>query len=73
MKLFFQHATVLDGTREMLPRPMTDVLVEDGRIAAVGALTPPPERRTFLPPVKEKCLTGGSFASIIPGIARKNT
>ena len=47
MKLFFQHATVLDGTREMLPRPMTDVLVEDGRIAAVGALTPPPDAQVI--------------------------
>ena len=36
MKLFFQHATVLDGTRGMTARPQCDVLVENGRIVAHG-------------------------------------
>ena len=47
MKLFFRHATVLDGTREMVPRPQTDVLVENGRIVSVGALTPPPDAQVI--------------------------
>ena len=47
MKLFFQHATVLDGTRGMTARPQCDVLVENGRIVAVGAQTPPPDAQVI--------------------------
>ncbi len=36
MKYLLKNAVLLDGTRNMTPRPQTDVLVEDGRIAAVG-------------------------------------
>ena len=40
----FIHATVLDGSRDMVPRPETTVCVEGGRITAVGpsAATIPP-------------------------------
>ena len=38
MAYVFTHATVLDGTAEMEPRPHTTVVVNDeGRIAAIGA------------------------------------
>ena len=37
MKTLFKNATVLDGTREMKPSEGIDVLVDNGRIAAVGS------------------------------------
>ena len=38
MAYVFTHATVLDGTADMEPRPNTTVVVDDeGRIAAIGA------------------------------------
>ena len=37
MKILFQNATVLDGTRDMTTQAHTDVLVENGRIISVGA------------------------------------
>ena len=38
MAYVFTHATVLDGTADMEPRPNTTIVVNDeGRIAAIGA------------------------------------
>ena len=40
MAYVFTHATVLDGTADMQPRPNSTVVVDDaGRIAAVGSAT----------------------------------
>lgn len=48
-ELFLQHAAVLDSTREMVLHPPSDVLVEGGRIVAVGAQMPPDAQVIGLP------------------------